>query len=403
MKTRTRAVVAALALVMAACAGGTNSTDTTVDDASEFAAVEAPATTAPSDTTTTTQAPETTTTTVAPADDASAALLPSGSVPPPEAKVLAYAYEPDSSLTYRVDLDQQITMFADGDAETMDSGEELPLDALLGVVGSSLMTYDVYPGPEQGTYEVVITADFSDAEITGTVNGQSISDLDEGSLTGDLASLEPISTSVIIDEAGNVISDISADLDVFGSGLGELGGLATDELGRPVGPVFPTDQPLTVGDSWSETVTEEGPNGETISASVTYTVIDAQTIGDATTLVIEGLTETDAIDIDFTEFFRAFFEGFASLGGEEDGELPPEMQEMLDQLEFRISIEPSSSVATTWFDPDSGLVRRVESESNVSMTMVFRGPDEATGEVVGFEMEMTLVQDATIALVESST
>ncbi len=400
MKTRTGAALAALALVAAAC-GGT--TATTVDDASEFAAVQAPATTAPSETPTTERAPEPTTTTAAPAGDAAEILLPSGSVPPPEAKVLAYAYEPDSSLTYQVDLDQQITMFADGDAETMDSGEELPLDAQLGVVASSLMTYDVYPGPEEGTYEVVITADFSDADVTGTVNGESISDLEEGSLTGDLASLEPISSSVIIDEAGNIISDFGADLDVFGGGLGELGGLATDELGRPVGPVFPTDEPLTVGDTWSETVTEEGPNGEQISASVTYTVIDAQTIGDATTLVIEGVSETDAIDIDFTEFFRAFFEGFASLGGEEGGELPPEMQEMLDQLEFRISIAPSSSVATTWFDPDSGLVRRVESESSVSMTMVFRGPDETTGEVVGFEMEMTLDQEATIALVEEST
>lgn len=400
MKTRSRAALAALALVAAAC-GGT--TATTVDDASEFAAVEAPATTAPSEPTTTTQAPTTSTTTVTPVDGASAALLPSGSVPPPEAKVLAYAYEPDSSLTYQVDLDQQITMFADGDAEAMDSGEELPLDAQLGVVASSLMTYDVYPGPEEGTYEVVITADFSEADVNGTVNGESISDLEEGSLTGDLASLEPISSSVIIDEAGNIISESGADLDVFGSGLGELGGLATDELGRPVGPVFPTDKPLTVGDTWSETVTEEGPNGEQISASVTYTVIDAQTIGDATTLVIEGVSETDAIDIDFTEFFRAFFEGFASLGGEEGGELPPEMEEMLDQLEFRISIAPSSSVATTWFDPDSGLVRRVESESSVSMTMVFRGPDETTGEVVGFEMEMTLDQEATIALVEEST
>jgi hypothetical protein len=32
--------------------------------------------------------------------------------------------------------------------------------------------------------------------------------------------------------------------------------------------------------------------------------------------------------------------------------------------------------------------------------MVFRAPDETTGELVGFEMEMEMDQSATIALVE---
>jgi hypothetical protein len=406
MKTRFRAAAVALALVATACTGGADSTDTTIDDASEFAAVESPATTAPSETTTTTQAPETTTTTVASAGDAAEILLPSGSVPPPEAKVLSYAYTPDSTLSYQVDLDQQITMFVDGDAEAMEGDEELPLDAQLGVTASSEITYEVYPGPEEGTYEVVITGDFADATVTGTVNGESIDELEEGSLTGDVASLEPISASVIVDEAGNIISALGDELDLLGGGLGELGGLgggATDQLGRPVGPAFPTDRELTVGDTWTETTSEEGPNGEVISATVTHTVVDAQQIGDAVTLVIESVTETDAIEIDFTEFFRAFFEGFASLGGDESGELPPEMQEMLDQIEFRISVAPATANATTWFDPDSGLVRRVESQSTVAITMVFRGPDEATGEVVGFEMDMEMDQEATMALVEETT
>ena len=385
MRHRTAVALAAYALVLAACQGG-ETTETTIAEST-------------STTTTTATVTETTTTTTVDDRSAGAPSVPTGSVEAPVAGLLSYRFQPDSTLSYALDLDQSIRMRADGDAEALGE-DELPIDADMAVSAATVMTYEVYPGPSEDTYELVITADFEDLDVSGTVNGEAIDELGEGDIASEIASVEPIETSVIIDAAGNIISGAGGELDFFGDSFGALGGLATDQLGRPIGPTFPTDRELTVGDTWTETTSEEGPNGETISATTTHTVIDAQSIGSATTLVIESVTESDAVDIDFSDFFRALFEGFAGLGGEESGQLPPEMEEMMDQLEFRISIAPSTATATTWFDPESGIVRRSEVQSTVALQMVFRAPDETTGELVGFEMEMEMDQSATIALVE---
>jgi hypothetical protein len=387
MRHRTTTALLALTLALSACQGG--------DTAETTIAVETTTTTAPpTTTTTTTEAPATT----APLSARSAS-VPSGSVEAPMASLLSYRYQPDSTLAYALDLSQTIRMTADGDAEAMGE-DELPIDADLALGAATVMTYEVYPGPSPDTYEVVITAQFDDVSVSGTMNGEPVDELSGDDIASEIATLEPIETSVIVDAAGNIISGDGSELDFFGDSFGAVGGLATDELGRPIGPSFPTDRELTVGDTWTETTSEEGPNGEVFTSTTTHTVIDAQTIGDATTLVIESVTETDAVDIDFSEFFRMMFEGFAGLGGEEGGDLPPEMEEMLDQLEFSISIAPSTAVATTWFDPESGIVRRSEAISTVAIQMTFRAPDETTGELVGFEMQMEMEQTVTIALLD---
>lgn len=384
MKHRTTIALIALLMTLTSCRSTTTETETTQ------------ATTTPS-----TNGVSTTTTTAATRPDGPSA--PSGSVDAPEATLLAYSFEPDSVLSYQLDLEQQIVMHADGDAGAMGE-DELPMDADIGIQAQSVMSYEVFPGPEADTFEVVITADFDDVEITGTVNGESVDELDEAGMASDLASVDPVSTSVIIDAAGNIISDHGAPVDLFGGGLDALGGLATDDLGRPVGPRFPTDRELTVGDSWTETTTEDGPDGTPVTVTSTHTVIDAQRIGSSTTLVIESVTNTDAIEIDFSDFFRALFEGFAGLGGEDaEGELPPEFQEMLDELVFVISVDPSTATTTSWFDPESGIVRRAESSSQVAIAMTFVAPDDTTGELVRFEMEMDMNQTVVLALLDSST
>ncbi len=399
MKHRTITTFVALALALTACQGG-DTTETTDPPETSADPVETTTTTVATPTTTPTTATAATPETTAPLSARSAS-VPSGSVEPPVANLLSYRYQPDSTLSYALDLSQSIRMTADGDAGAMGEGEgELPMDADMAIGAATVMTYEVYPGPSPETYEVVITADFEDLSVSGTVNGEHVDELSGDDIASEIATLDPIATSVIVDAAGNIISGDAAELDFFGDSFGAAGGLATDELGRPVGPTFPTDRELTVGDTWTDTLEEEGPNGEVYRSTTTHTVIDAQSIGSATTLVIESVTETDAIEIDFSEFFRMLFEGFAGLAGEEGGDLPPEMQEMLDQLEFTISIAPSTAVATTWFDPESGIVRRSEASSTVAMRMTFRAPDETTGELVGFEMEMELDQAVTIALLD---
>lgn len=373
----TLALVAALTL--AACGEGAAESATTAATAGS----DLPATT------TTTGAPATTTT-----------------VPTLQPAGLVYRYEPDTSLVYRLDVEQRIGMRAEGD-EGAFGDEELPLDADLETSVSTLMTYEVYPGPDEGTSEITITADFADVAVSGTVNGEAF-DAEEDDL--DAGEIAPIDVTVVVDERGNVLSVSGAGeeaAELLGPGLSGLQSLGSGDLGRPLGPAFP-DGDLAVGDTWTEERSEEGPDGPIVTRT-THTVVASEVLDGVPVLVIESLSETDAVEVDLSEFFRALFQGFAGMAEGMTGTttatettLPPDLEEMLEQLVFRMSLDPSRATATTWFDPEAGIVRKAVQEAVVSMTMTFRGPDEASGELVGFTMQMDLAQTASFTLEEAA-
>jgi hypothetical protein len=373
-------VLFALVLAPAACGDGTAGPSSTVAAGDIPATIAAP--------TTTTAAPTTTTT---------AARL--------EAAALAYRYEPDTSLMYRLDLEQRIGMRAEGDQGAF-GDEELPLDADLRVSASTLMTYEVYPGPDEGTSEITITAEFADVAVAGSVNGEPF-DPTEDDL--DVREIAPIEVTVVVDEQGNVLSVSGADdaAGLLGPGLSGLQSLGAGDLGRPLGPAFPEGE-LAVGDSWAEERSEEGPDGPIVTRT-THTVVASETLDGVPVLVIESVSETDAFELDMSEFFRALFEGFAGMAegitgttSASETTVPPDLEEMLEQLVFTISLSPGRATAMTWFDPATGVVRKAEQKSVVSMTMTFRGPDDDTGELVGFTMEMDVDQTATYALEEGA-
>lgn len=367
MRTRTFPLLAVLALVAAACSGS---------GAGDGA-------------TTTPPVPETTTTTT---------------VPAPEAVQLSYALEPGTSYEYEVDVDQTIDMSTSGDTSALGEteGEDLPAEMSVQVSGTSVFTHAVSDGPEPGTFEITITGDFSDMEFNGTIDGEPV----DPSEVPDMAEMDPVDVSVVVDEQGNVIPDDSAGLgeDLFG-GLGGLDMLdqlgAGGGAGRFIGPPFPDDE-VTVGDTWSDTVeVPTMPGEDPVVTEIASEVVGTDTIDDIETLVIETTNSTSEIEFDLAELLIGFMTAFVpeDMSEEEQAELDA----LVEDLRFAFMVDPQVMELTTWFDPDAGLARQVELSGDTHLVMDMNIPDESTGELVEFALDMNIDQNVTYRLIGSDS
>jgi hypothetical protein len=72
---------------------------------------------------------------------------------------------------------------------------------------------------------------------------------------------------------------------------------------------------------------------------------------------------------------------------------------MLEQLQFLISIDGTTADSRTWFDVEAGISRQSETTSSTDISMDMNIPDEETGEMVDFVMDMSLDQDITYRLI----
>ena len=369
MRIRTFTLLAVVALVVAAC--------------SPDSASEAPSTTGQEASTTTMAAPE--------------------------AILLSYTLEPGSSLSYEVDLDQSIQMDVEGDPAVLaEAGEEeFPESLDLKMVGTTMFTHSVADGPEEGTYEITITGDFSDLEITGTIDGEDIAGND-ALIPDDFTGMEPIEKTVIVDEQGNVITpDDEFGGDFFGDmgGMGGLGMLedfgAGGSPGQFIGPPF-SDEPVTVGDTWTNTF--ELPmmpgGGEEITTTVVSEVVSSEQRDGVEVLVIDTTTSTSAIEFDFAEVLIGFMTAFIPEDAS-DEELA-EMEALTEQLRFAFSVDPSEVEMTTWFDPEAGVAVEAHMVNDSHVVMDIAMPDEVSGQVVELLMDMTIGSDITYRMVDST-
>jgi len=366
MPIRFLTILSVFALVFAACAGG---------GAEE---------------TSTTSQPVEATTTVAPT---------------PEAMLLSYSLEPGSTLTYEVDMDQSIVMSVDGDASALGDGEEIPAEMDLSIAGSTTFTHEVAEGPEPGTYAITITGDLSDLQVTGTMDDEPVS---RGDIP-DLAGMEPVEVTIVVDEKGNVIPDesnLGEGLDFFG-GLGgfdmleNMGPGAGGSAGQFIGPPF-TEEEVTVGDSWSETVEIPTlPGDDPILTHIDSEVVGTDVIDGAGVLVIETTTATSAIEFDLAEILIGFMTAF--LPEDATPEEQAEMDAMVEQLRFAFSIDPTASEMTTWFDFEAGLSRQADFLNTTHLIMDIKVPDEDTGDLVEMALDMTVAQDITYRLLDAGS
>ncbi|HVR77195.1 MAG TPA: hypothetical protein VMS99_02265 [Acidimicrobiia bacterium] len=363
MTNRLLSLTAALMLIVGACGGTTEGT-----------------TTIGSDTTTTTQ----TETTVA-------AVTPQG-------VLLSYSLTAGDEFSYEVDLDQHIEVSASGDASLM-GDEEMPGNAVVDLTGSATFTHVVSDGPEAGTYEIHITGDFADVTVTGTVDGEPV-DSDEAP---DFAALDPIDLTIVVDEQGKLIqkeSDIDDPLGGLFGDLGALGGSSPApglDPGQFFGPLLSDDE-VTVGDTWSEDIETSGLSEDnSIVTSITSTVTDVENLDGTEVFVIESQSSTSRIEFDLGEFFAGMLGAFLPEGTTEAESA--EFEEMLAQLKFLMTIDDTTSDSTTWFDAEAGIARQSEVTAGTRITMELNMPDEDTGEMVGFDMDMALDQVITYRLI----
>ncbi len=364
MRIRTLTLLAVLALVAAACSGS---------DAGDG-------------TTTTPSVAETTTTTV----------------PAPEAVQLSYALEPGASYEYEVEVDQTIDMSTSGESTALGEteGEDIPEEMSIQVSGTSVFTHTVAEGPEPGTFEVTITGDFSDLEFDGTIDGEPV----DRSEVPDMAVMDPVDHSIVVDEQGNVIPDDSAGpgQDLFGG----LGGLdMMDQLGpgggagRFIGPPLP-DGDVTVGDTWSDTVeTPTMPGEDPVVTEIASEVVGTDTIDDIEVLVIETTNSTSEIDFDLAELLVGFMTAFVpeDMSEEEQADLDA----LVEDLRFAFMVDPQVMESTTWFDPEAGLALQSELSGDTHLVMDMNIPDESTGELVEFALDMSVGQHVTYRLIGS--
>ena len=356
--------ISVLALVVAACSPSTDArqSSTTVEDSAA--------------------APTTTTTTPAPV---------------PEAVLLTYTLESGTSYTYQVSIDQDIEMTAEGDTDALGE-EDFPGEMAINISGTSTFTHEVADGPEAGTFEVTITGTFSDLTITGTVDGEPI---DTGDIP-ELAEIEPVDVTIIVDEQGNIIPGDEGLGDLFG-GLGDLGGIGdmADPSAGPgqfVGPPFP-DKEVTVGDTWSHTITNQMMIGaDPVTTEIESEVTGTDTVDGRDVFVIQTDTVTSMIEFDLAEILIGFFGAF--IPDDATDEERAEIDVLMADLRFLFVIDETPTGLTTWFDAEAGITVKADFESSTRITVDINMPDESTGDVVGFLMDMSISQTVAYLLID---
>ncbi|MEX2278877.1 MAG: hypothetical protein WEA76_02180 [Acidimicrobiia bacterium] len=302
---------------------------------------------------------------------------------------LAYRYVPGEKLTYDVAVSQDIVFDAAGDADGFGDAE-LPIDAELVTESSGTTTYTISSGPSPTSATIELLARFPETSVAGTVNGDSVDSLEEGGIEADLARIDEVDVTVVVDALGRLLDDPNGDPAALGAGLAALTGLTNDLFAVPIGPVLVAERPVALGDSWESTSTREGPNGQIRSTSASEVLATSTEV-----FVIETTTVTDPYRVDFSEQFRDLFLGFAELEGE--GEVPAEVLEQLDSIEFVISVEESTTVEVADFDVARGLIRSATKTTRMRLSMVFRAPNDA-GDITGFDVSLDISQAAVFTL-----
>ncbi|MEX2654121.1 MAG: hypothetical protein WD532_03725 [Acidimicrobiia bacterium] len=300
---------------------------------------------------------------------------------------LAYEYVPGETLTYDVAVDQDIIFDADGDADGFGDAE-LPIDADLVTESNGTTTYTISSGPSPTSATIRLLARFPETSVAGTVDGDTVDSLEEGGIESDLARIDEVDVTVVVDALGRLLDDANGDAEGLGAGLAALTGLTNDLFAVPIGPVLAAERPVMLGDSWESTSTREGLNGQIRSTSASEVVATT-----AETFVIETTTVTDAYRVDFSEQFRDLFLGFAQL----EGEVPAEVLEQLDSIEFVISVEESTTVEVADFDVARGLIRSATKTTGMGLSMVFRAPSDE-GDITGFDISLDISQAAVFTL-----
>lgn len=310
---------------------------------------------------------------------------------PTEPVVLTYRFVPGSTLNYSVGVNQDIAFDASGDARGFGDAE-LPIDADLVTESTGTAVYAIDPKNPSSRFELHITASFPETRVAGTVNSETVDNLEEGGVEADLARIDPVDTTVIVDAVGRILRGDDVGDEVLGTDLAALTGLASHLFRVPIGPVFERDRAVTVGDQWEVESTRDGQHGPVSSRSVSE-VVEAT----ADVLVIETSTVTEAYTVDFSDEFRSLYLGLAEL--DDAAEIPPDVLDQLLDTTFTISVAESTTVEVARFNATRGVVESSTKTGGMRLRMEFRAPEDG-GELAGFEITLDIAQTAVFTLAD---
>lgn len=236
---------------------------------------------------------------------------------------VTYAYEPDTRLSYRVELSgtDRTRDASAGTPENSDLGLGLP-EGELELETSAVIeqTYRIGPGPADKTLEIHLTSDLTELSITGAEDvDETLEDLDQTLLGSQLPGFGEIpSVTVVVDEQGRVLdfafSEVeapyeSADQALLGlvqEQIMSANAIGTD-LDGPLGPVFPADQLLDVGSVWTDT-TESRIGGQAIVTDYTHEITDVAELDGVEVVVIESTGAISGYEIDLEDLIRSVME-----------------------------------------------------------------------------------------------
>lgn len=305
----------------------------------------------------------------------------------PDAVALSYTLASGQVYVFEVDMEGSVEMTSTGDPDAMGEGD-LPGEAAFQISGTAVITYEVSDGPEAGTFTVKITGDWSDLVFSGTVDGEPI---DEDDPPG-FADMDPVDVTIVVDANGRPIQEGSDGFDDLFGGFGAFEDLLSGgfNLGSFFGPPF-SDGEVTVGDTWTETVDVPGMGDDVFTTEIRSRVARTESLGGVEVFVIDTVTDTPLIEFDLAEMIIGMFEAFLQFGNPTAEELA-EFYEMAEQIRFAFRIEPATTTMTTWFDNEAGITRQLEIDGSVSMAFDLAMPDEDTGEVAAFALELKTTQ-----------
>lgn len=304
-----------------------------------------------------------------------------------------YDYEPDTTLSYDLSVVQDIEFSVAGDESSlMGADESLPTEGEVMSTGETVIDYHILTQSTENAATIDILASFPEVTTNATIDGEDLEPGEYDALTEALAAIQPIDFRLTVNDRNAVLSTGGeGGLDVLSGEVGALTSLSNNQLSRPLGPVFPEDRSLRVGQEWRIESTQEGPQGP-IVVSATHRLAGIVAVDGRDLLRIESINETDGFELDFSEVFQSLFAGFAS-GASGEAVTEEDLAEFAD-VRFVIGVQPSIGTATTLFDPTAGRVISTDQESTVRLRWILQTPDDQTGEITGFELMLDITQTA---------
>jgi len=297
-------------------------------------------------------------------------------------RMLRYGDEPGTTRSYDVTATVTGSTTFEGDA-----AEGGPLEAAIDMTTGYRLGYafEEDAAPE----DLLLTMSIEVTDLDGTVSA--FGDSQELSIE-DLGT-QPPPMVVTIDDRGTVVG-ITEGQQALPTEMLDALGSAPAALLTPqhFGPEFP-EEPVGIGDAWTTDATVSR-FGFAIETHGEHRVVAEEQVEGRPTLRIESTIDTSPTELSMEDLLRAM----AQPGEEIDQDQIDLLVSMFETLggELSASVAGSTTTMTTWFDPEAGVVVRLESTQPQAADLAMHGAEGQGGDVA-ISVRLETLTAATLA------